>query len=283
MAAKKKAGRSTKKAARGPGKKTSPKKASPKRASPKRASPKKAKKAPPRKAPSKKAKAAARKAPSKKAPSKKAPAKKAKASARKAKKAPARKAKPAVAQNAPTRAAGTRTAPARAAAAPKPAPRASLADAPRVTPSGEMYKGEDLSHHPVSMRLMNEVAHEGLRGDGEILHVEENEFAPCRLVDHGEGRFSLCLDDFRMPDVPLFHERGLQGGGYTWEAVVDSLVRQRRPDLEPDLAFDSEAGMFVALGSRDTLRAVSKLIQEAIRNPAVLQEAVDAADPDRLE
>jgi hypothetical protein len=123
----------------------------------------------------------------------------------------------------------------------------------------------------------------GLRADGEILHVEESELSPCRLVDHGAGRYSLCLDDFRMPQLPLFEERGLQGGGYTWDAVVDSLVRLRRPDLAPDLTYDSEAGMFVALGSRETLRVVARLIQEAIASPAVLREAVDHADPDRLE
>jgi len=86
-----------------------------------------------------------------------------------------------------------------------------------------------------------------------------------------------------MPQVPLFDARGLQGGGYTWEAVVSSLVKLKRPDLEPDLTYDSEAGMFVALGSRESLRGVAALIQKAIADPALLREAVDHADPDRLE
>lgn len=145
------------------------------------------------------------------------------------------------------------------------------------------YKGDNLDHHPVSKRDMESVRSEGLRADGEILHVEESEFAPCRLVDHGEGRFSLCFDDFRMPSVPLFESRGLQGGGYTWEAVVSSLVKLKRPDLEPDLTYDSEAGMFVALGSRESLKGVATLIQKAIADPALLRDAVDHADPDRLE
>lgn len=145
------------------------------------------------------------------------------------------------------------------------------------------YKGDNLDHHPVSKRDMESVRGEGLRGDGEILHVEESELAPCRLVDHGEGRFSLCFDDFRMPQVPLFESRGLQGGGYTWEAVVSSLVKLKRPDLESDLTYDSEAGMFVALGSRESLKAVATLIQKAISDPALLRDAVDHADPDRLE
>lgn len=145
------------------------------------------------------------------------------------------------------------------------------------------YKGDNLDHHPVSKRDMDAVRSEGLRSDGEILHVEESEFMPCRLVDHGEGRFSLCFDDFRMPQIPLFETRGLQGGGYTWEAVVSSLVKLKRPDLESDLTYDSEAGMFVALGSRASLKGVATLIQKAIADPALLRDAVDHADPDRLE
>jgi hypothetical protein len=151
------------------------------------------------------------------------------------------------------------------------------------TNGAELYKGPNLGHHPVSPRQMEDVAQEGLRSDGEILHVEEKDFAPCRLVDHGEGRFSLCFDDFRMPKLTAFDERGLQGGGYTWEAVVDSLVRMRRPELLNELSYDSESGMFVALGSRDALKDVANLIQEAIANPQTLEEALDRADPDRLE
>ena len=206
---------------------------------------------------------------------KKAPAKKPQAPATKKKKAPATKKKQAPATKTP--ATKKKHAPAtKKKAAPAGSSRARAAAVSHVmVPS--------LSHHPVSLRQMDQIAHDGLRGDGEILHVEENEFAPCRLVDHGEARFSLCFDDFRMPAVPLFAERGLQGGGYTWEAVAQSLVTMRRPDITPDLSYDSEAGMFVALGGRESLRIVAKLIQEAIREPQLLQQALERADPDALE
>jgi hypothetical protein len=211
----------------------------------------------------KKKRPAAKKAPAKKKAGKKA----AKKPAKKAAKKPAKKAK--AAKKAPAK-----NAPAKKA----PAKKASV-----TAEASSAYKGPNLTHHPASLRQMEQVAHEGLRADGEILHVDEADVSPCRLVDHGEGRYSLCLDDFRMPDVPLFDERGLQGGGYTWEGVAKSLVHLRRPDLEADLTYDSEAGMFVALGSRVSLRVVAKLIQEAIADPALLKQAVDSADPDSLE
>ncbi len=138
--------------------------------------------------------------------------------------------------------------------------------------------------HAITAEQMNEVSHDGLRGDGSILHVEDNAVvAPCRLVDHGEGQFSLCLDDSRMPELALFNERGLSGNGYTWEAVADSLVRVRRPELTNGLNYDSEAGMFVALGTRPVLVALAQLLQEALDDHQLLKAAIDAADPDSLE
>jgi hypothetical protein len=240
---------------------------------------KKAAKAPAKKAAKKPAKKAAKKA-AKKVPAKKAPAKKA------AKKAPAKKA----AKKTPAKQKATKRAPSSSSASSassaseaahiplpakkKPLDLASLAGA---------YKGGDAMAHAVTSEQMHEMKEEGLRSDGEILGVEDADVAPCRLVDHGEGRFSLCFDDFKMPELPLFEERGLQGGGYTWEAIADSLLRLRRPDLVEQVAYDSEAGMFVAVGNRPSLIVVARLLQEALADMNLLKAAVDAADPDRLE
>ena len=146
------------------------------------------------------------------------------------------------------------------------------------------YRGDNALAHAITAEQMNEVSHDGLRGVESILHVEENaEVAPCRLVDHGEGQYSLCLDDAKMPEVALFNDRGLSGNGYTWQAVADSLVRLRRPELANGLNYDSEAGMFVALGTRPILIALAHLLQEALDDQKLLKAAVEAADPDNLE
>jgi hypothetical protein len=246
------------------------------------------------KAPAKKA--TAKKAPAKKAPAKKAPAKKAptKKTAKKtgAKKAPAKKtgakkapAKKAPAKKAPAKKTGAKKAPAKKTAKktrqpPSLTPRRSL----DLSALAAAYRDGDALAHPVTAEQMAEVRKDGLRSDDSILHVEDDaDVAPCRLVDHGEGRYSLCLDDFRMPRVALFDERGLQGGGYTWEALSDSLARLRRPELVGGLTYDSEAGMFVAIGTRPTLVALAHLIQEAMEDETLLRAALDTADPDRLE
>ena len=201
----------------------------------------------------------------KKTTTKKAPAKKA------AKKAPTKKA----AKKAPTKKAAKK-----AHGLPSLTPKKSL----DLSSLAASYRDGDAMAHPVTAEQMAEVSHDGLRGDDSILHVEDDaDVAPCRLVDHGEGRYSLCLDDFRMPRVALFDERVLQGGGYTWEALADSLARLRRPELVDGLSYDSEAGMFVAIGTRPTLIALAHLIQKAMDDETLLRAALDAADPDRLE
>jgi hypothetical protein len=106
---------------------------------------------------------------------------------------------------------------------------------------------------------------------------------PLRLVDHGSARFSLCLDDFRMPDVDAFRARGLAGTGHTWQALAQSLVAWQRPDLVSELAYDSEPSLFVAEGARPALEALARLLQNALGDPALLGGALDRANPDTLD
>jgi hypothetical protein len=229
---------------------------------------------------------ATKKKPTKKATAKKATAKKATAK-KPAKKATAKKpAKKATAKK-PAKKATAKKGSAKKATAEKAATGHVLPALRRPLDLASLaasYRDGDALAHPVTAEQMAQVRVDGLRGDGEIVHVEDDhDVAPCRLVDHGEGRYSLCFDDFRMPQVPLFSERGLAGNGYTWEAVVDSLLRLRRAELVPQIAYDSEGSMFVAVGARQPLLAVAQLIQAALGDPTLLKAAVDAADPDRLE
>lgn len=110
-----------------------------------------------------------------------------------------------------------------------------------------------------------------------------NEFAPCWLVEHEDGTLSLCFDDF-APTASFMERHELQGGGYTWEAVVESLLRQRSPELLSKLEFDPEGSMFCAYGhDRETLRAVAALIREVQADETLLAEAITHADPELLE
>jgi hypothetical protein len=109
-----------------------------------------------------------------------------------------------------------------------------------------------------------------------------DEYAPSRLVTQDNG-YSLCFDAFELSDDAL-EARGLEGGGYTWHAIVDSLVRLHAPEIVERVNCDPEAGMFVAYGDElEALRVVAGLIRRAIQDEALLLEAVAHADPDLLE
>lgn len=109
-----------------------------------------------------------------------------------------------------------------------------------------------------------------------------DEFAPCRLVEH-ENSYSLCFDQFETYEA-LMDQKELQGGGYTWHAIVDSLVKKHHPELSSVVKYDPEGSMFVAYGSdQAALKKVALLIRQAQEDEAVLLQAIKDADPELLE
>ena len=109
------------------------------------------------------------------------------------------------------------------------------------------------------------------------------EFTPSRLVGHDDGSYSLCFDDFGTSE-DIMVTRGLEGGGYTWHAVVESLVRLHAPSIADRVGYDPEASMFAAYSDdREALLTIAQLIRRAIADEAVLLEAIDNADEDLLE
>ena len=113
--------------------------------------------------------------------------------------------------------------------------------------------------------------------------AKKNEFAPCDLVESGDGTFSLCFEDFDAT-ADTFEEMGQEGGGYGWHGVVDALVRMKAPKLRRKLRYDPEASMFVALSKDwEALKQVAELIRGAIDDPALLKEAIENADPELMD
>lgn len=110
-----------------------------------------------------------------------------------------------------------------------------------------------------------------------------DDFAPCRLVDHEDGTFSLLFTDF-APTAATFEECDRDGGGYDWHGVVDALVRQHAPKLKRKLQYDPEGSMFAVVSKdKDALRRVAELIRMAVADSAVLKDAIERADPDLMD
>jgi hypothetical protein len=109
------------------------------------------------------------------------------------------------------------------------------------------------------------------------------DFAPCRLVEHENGTFSLVFDDFDAT-AATFEEMGQEGGGYGWHGVVEALVRMKAPRVAKKLSYDPEASLFAVVSKdRRALATVAGLIRSAIADPQLLREAIENADPELMD
>ncbi|MFO0876310.1 MAG: Imm51 family immunity protein [Gemmataceae bacterium] len=113
--------------------------------------------------------------------------------------------------------------------------------------------------------------------------MSDEDLQPFHLMQHNDGSASLMLTDFDE-GADIFEEFGLDAGGYAWHGVADALVRNRAKHLRRKLQYDPEASMFVAY-SKDgaALRELAALLRQALREPALLREAIEAADPDLMD
>lgn len=111
-----------------------------------------------------------------------------------------------------------------------------------------------------------------------------DEFAPCRLVEHDDGTFSITFDAFE-PAADVFAEHGYEdAGGYAWHGVVEAMVRARAPKIKKLVKYDPEGSMFAAYGKdRDALKQVAALIRDALADREVLAEFIEKADPDLMD
>jgi len=100
--------------------------------------------------------------------------------------------------------------------------------------------------------------------------------------EHKPGHYCLMLSDRHMVDLlDVFEDCGQYGNGYGWAGVARSAIRSRAPELAGRVAFDPEAGMFVAHGrDPEALRTLGTLLREALHDRDVLSELIETGDPD---
>jgi hypothetical protein len=93
------------------------------------------------------------------------------------------------------------------------------------------------------------------------------------------GEYCLTLNDTDDATYAFFEERGLQGGGYTWLAIVKALLDLRMPGvLEQLRLIDAEAdNMYAYSMDRALLERIADLIREACADRALLTAAMDHA------
>jgi hypothetical protein len=113
--------------------------------------------------------------------------------------------------------------------------------------------------------------------------TDSGALAPLTLFeyDHAPGSFCLMLSDRDMvAATEVFEEHGYEGGGYSWAGVARSAVRAHAPEIAEHVAFDPEAGTFVAYGGDlAALRHLGALLHRAFHDRATLTDLIRSGDP----
>jgi hypothetical protein len=101
---------------------------------------------------------------------------------------------------------------------------------------------------------------------------------------YDDGRHFLNVVDAPAPVRALFDSLGLQGGGYTWVAVLQALAKLAEPPIEGEFEIDGEAdNAYINASDSALIDAFEKLIARAMEDLDLLRRALDEADPDLLE
>lgn len=103
-----------------------------------------------------------------------------------------------------------------------------------------------------------------------------------QIIQYEDGRFGLTVMEPGAADASyweVFEDHELQGGGYTWQGLIESLVKMRMPDSIASLEIAAEAdNAYVNSSDRGMLEQLAALIEAAIEDDELLLQAIESAD-----
>ena len=79
-----------------------------------------------------------------------------------------------------------------------------------------------------------------------------------------EGQYSVNYFNHKPEALAYFERKGLQGGGYTWEALVRAAVSEESPSMLEEIEFDSEGDAFNAYTESENVANKIKVIIEKL-------------------
>ncbi|KAA0931930.1 Imm51 family immunity protein [Streptomyces apricus] len=94
-----------------------------------------------------------------------------------------------------------------------------------------------------------------------------------------DGEHSLTLDAGGLAADAAVTATGHEPNGYFWEG----LVRFAWPDIAERLGFDSEAGMFYAIGSSSDLARLKTAVESVITSPEAVRDIIARAENSGFE
>ncbi|MFJ5075650.1 Imm51 family immunity protein [Streptomyces sp. NPDC088553] len=94
-----------------------------------------------------------------------------------------------------------------------------------------------------------------------------------------DGEYSLTLNAGGLAADAAVAAAGHEPNGYFWEG----LVQFAWPDIAEELDFDSEAGMFCAVGSPSDLARLKAALESVVTSPEAVRDIIARAEASGFE
>ena len=100
-----------------------------------------------------------------------------------------------------------------------------------------------------------------------------------RISETTDGQFSYNYFNYRPEVIEFFESNGLQGGGYTWEALARSCLYLRGSKLAGAIEFDSEGdALFAYSSSRPALEELEVVVKRLSSDAAFRDKCIALAE-----
>ena len=77
-----------------------------------------------------------------------------------------------------------------------------------------------------------------------------------------DTQYSINYFNYKASELKYFETIGLQGGGYTWVALIKAVLENESPELMPQIEFDPEGDAFFAYAaSEDNANRIKAVIE----------------------
>ena len=112
--------------------------------------------------------------------------------------------------------------------------------------------------------------------------ADKETYAPLILMT-GEYEALFMSDTHMVEWSHVFEEReeeGWTGGGYDWTSLARVLVSEKLPEIESDITYDPEAGMFSAQGPLGALKKLGTAMQQLYNDETMIRDLLSRAELD---
>jgi len=101
--------------------------------------------------------------------------------------------------------------------------------------------------------------------------TNKNPYYPFSLSRH-ENSSSILLTDLKWD---TFEQAGFLGNGHDWNRLISNLLKEKLPNVLPNLEFDSESDMFcVRSNEEELLQKIAEIVSSFYDEENMLEEYI---------